>query len=55
MRIPDAKLAEVWDRGFTVVEDFLDHETLKALTWSYLSGPHAWPRRVRCPPETWGL
>ncbi|HEY8616877.1 phytanoyl-CoA dioxygenase family protein [Phenylobacterium sp.] len=30
MRIPDAKLAEVWDRGFTVVEGFLDRETLSA-------------------------
>jgi hypothetical protein len=30
MRIPDARLAEVWDRGFTVVEGFLDKETLSA-------------------------
>lgn len=30
MRIPDAKLAEVKDRGFTVVESFLDAETLAA-------------------------
>jgi ectoine hydroxylase-related dioxygenase (phytanoyl-CoA dioxygenase family) len=30
MRVPDAKLAEVWDRGFTVVEGFLDAETLAA-------------------------
>ena len=29
MRIPDEKLAEVFDRGFTVVEGFLDKETLK--------------------------
>lgn len=29
MRIPDAKLAEVFDRGFTVVEGFLDKETLQ--------------------------
>ena len=28
MRVPDEKLAEVWDRGFTVVEGFLDHQTL---------------------------
>jgi hypothetical protein len=30
MRVPDQNLAEVWDRGFTVVEGFLDAETLKA-------------------------
>jgi hypothetical protein len=28
MRVSDANLAEVWDRGFTVVENFLDPETL---------------------------
>ena len=30
MRIPDEKLAEIWDRGFTVVESFLDADTLSA-------------------------
>jgi hypothetical protein len=30
MRIADESLAEVWDRGFTVVERFLDAATLKA-------------------------
>jgi ectoine hydroxylase-related dioxygenase (phytanoyl-CoA dioxygenase family) len=30
MRVPDAKLAEVFDRGFTVVEGFLDKDTLAA-------------------------
>ena len=30
MRVPDANLAEVRDRGFTVVEGFLDGATLKA-------------------------
>jgi hypothetical protein len=30
MRVPDEKLAEVWDRGFTVVESFLDADTLAA-------------------------
>lgn len=30
MRVPDAALAEVHDRGFTVVEGFLDQETLAA-------------------------
>ncbi|MDX2055616.1 MAG: phytanoyl-CoA dioxygenase family protein [Polyangiaceae bacterium] len=29
MRIPEMKLAEVWDRGFSVIEGFLDKETLK--------------------------
>jgi hypothetical protein len=28
MRVSDAQLAEVWDRGFTVVEGFLDKATL---------------------------
>ena len=30
MRVSDQKLAEVWDQGFTVVEGFLDQETLEA-------------------------
>jgi ectoine hydroxylase-related dioxygenase (phytanoyl-CoA dioxygenase family) len=30
MRVPDAKLAEVRERGFTIVEGFLDRETLAA-------------------------
>ena len=30
MRIPDAKLAEIWDQGFTIVEGFLDKQTLAA-------------------------
>jgi hypothetical protein len=30
MRVPDEKLAEVWDRGFTIVENFLDRDTLAA-------------------------
>jgi Phytanoyl-CoA dioxygenase (PhyH) len=30
MRVPDEKLAEVWDRGFTIVEGFLDKKTLAA-------------------------
>jgi len=29
MHVSDAKLAEVWDKGFTVVENFLDADTLK--------------------------
>ena len=30
MRVSEAQLAQVWDQGFTVVEGFLDAETLKA-------------------------
>ncbi len=29
MRVPDSKLAEIWDRGFTVVEGFIDGESLR--------------------------
>jgi ectoine hydroxylase-related dioxygenase (phytanoyl-CoA dioxygenase family) len=28
MRVPDAKLAEIWDRGFTIVENFIDKASL---------------------------
>ncbi|HEY0302096.1 MAG TPA: phytanoyl-CoA dioxygenase family protein [Rhizomicrobium sp.] len=30
MRVPDKNLAEIWDRGFTVVENFIDAESLAA-------------------------
>jgi|SRR5579871_634148 len=30
MRVPDKNLAEIWDKGFTIVERFLDAETLRA-------------------------
>ena len=30
MKVADAKLAEIWDRGYTVVENFIDKETLEA-------------------------
>ena len=30
MRVPDRNLAEVWDQGFTIVENFLDVDTLAA-------------------------
>jgi hypothetical protein len=53
MRIPDAKLAEIWDRGFTVVESFLDKDTLSAAQdalWdiyprpeAYFADPSAYP------------
>ena len=45
MRIPDAKLAEIWDRGFTVVENFLDAETLAAAQdalWEIYPRPEAY-------------
>jgi hypothetical protein len=45
MRIPDAKLAEVWDHGFTVVESFLDPETLSAAQealWGIYPRPEAY-------------
>ncbi|HEY2177542.1 MAG TPA: phytanoyl-CoA dioxygenase family protein [Caulobacteraceae bacterium] len=54
MRVSDAKLAEVWDQGFTIVEDFLDAETLAAARealWGvyprpedYFADPAAHPR-----------
>ncbi len=42
MRVSDVKLAEVWDQGFTVVEGFLDAETLaaaQAALWSVYPTP----------------
>jgi Phytanoyl-CoA dioxygenase (PhyH) len=45
MRIPDEKLAEIWDRGFTVVESFLDAETLSAAQealWGIYPRPEAY-------------
>jgi ectoine hydroxylase-related dioxygenase (phytanoyl-CoA dioxygenase family) len=54
MRVSDAKLAEVWDQGFTVVENFLDADTLSAAQeamWSlyprpetYFADPSAYPQ-----------
>ena len=54
LRIPDEKLAEVFDRGFTVVEGFLDHATLSAAQdalWdiyptpqAYFANPAAYPQ-----------
>ena len=29
MRVPDKNLAEIWDRGWTVIEGFLAPDTLK--------------------------
>lgn len=42
MRVSDAHLAEVWDRGFTIVEGFLDRETLaeaRAAMWELTPQP----------------
>ena len=44
MRVPDANLAEIRERGFTVVEGFLDPETLKAAQdalWEVYPRPEA--------------
>jgi hypothetical protein len=45
MRVSDEKLAEAWDRGFTVVEGFLDAETLGAAQdamWGLYPRPEAY-------------
>ncbi|HWA63135.1 MAG TPA: phytanoyl-CoA dioxygenase family protein [Caulobacteraceae bacterium] len=45
MRVTDAQLAEIWDRGYTVVENFLDPDTLKAAQdalWEIFPTPEAY-------------
>ena len=45
MRVSDEKLAEAWDRGFAVVEGFLDAETLKGAQeamWGLYPTPEAY-------------
>ena len=45
MRIPDRNLAEIWDRGFTVVEGFLDPQTLaeaRSALWENFPTPEAY-------------
>jgi hypothetical protein len=45
MRVSDAQLAEVWDRGFAIVEGFLDAETLGAAReamWGLYPTPEAY-------------
>jgi len=45
MRISDEKLSEVWDRGFTVVENVLDADTLAAAQealWALYPRPEAY-------------
>ncbi|HXC53667.1 MAG TPA: phytanoyl-CoA dioxygenase family protein [Rhizomicrobium sp.] len=54
MRVSDEKLAEIWDRGFTVVEGFIDGETLRAAQealWTiyprpeeYFAAPEKYPQ-----------
>ena len=54
VRVSDAKLAEVWDQGFTIVEGFLDKETLgeaQEALWAvypkpetYFADPEAFPK-----------
>jgi hypothetical protein len=47
MRIPDKNLAEIWDQGWTVVEGFLDPDTLKeaqAALWGIYPRPEEYFR-----------
>ena len=30
MRVPDKNLAEIWDNGYTILENFIDKESLAA-------------------------
>src|SRR5690348_13000026 len=50
MRVPDRKLAEVWDQGFTIVEGFLDPDTLAAAQEA-LWRVHARPEDYFADPE----
>jgi hypothetical protein len=57
VHVTDDKLAEIWDRGFTLVEGFLDKDALSAAQealWSiyprpedYFADPSAFPRLAR--------
>ena len=57
MRVSDSQLAQVWDQGFTVVENFLDPDTLHAAQealWTlhprpddYFANPDAFPRYAK--------
>ncbi len=57
MRVPNSKLAEIRDRGFTIVENFIDPETLRAAQealWTiypkpdeYFSDPTKFPAYAR--------
>ncbi|HUO88659.1 MAG TPA: phytanoyl-CoA dioxygenase family protein [Rhizomicrobium sp.] len=57
MRVPDKNLAEIWDRGYTVMENFIDPESLKAAQealWTihprpedYFADPSKYPKYTR--------
>jgi Phytanoyl-CoA dioxygenase (PhyH) len=57
MRVPDKNLAEIWDRGFTVVEGFIDPEMLaaaRAALWTihprpedYFADPAKYPKYAK--------
>jgi hypothetical protein len=57
MRVPDANLAQIWDQGYTILEGFLDKETLaeaQAALWDvfpkpdeFFADPEAHPRYAR--------
>ncbi|MGC1341376.1 MAG: phytanoyl-CoA dioxygenase family protein [Candidatus Binataceae bacterium] len=59
MRVPERNLAEVWDQGFTIVENFLDPDTLAAAQqalWEiyprpedYFRNPDEYPQLSRGP------
>ncbi|HUY39515.1 MAG TPA: phytanoyl-CoA dioxygenase family protein [Candidatus Binataceae bacterium] len=54
MRVPDGNLAQVWDRGFTIVENFLDPETLAAAQealWEIYPNPEDYFRAPEEHPE----
>jgi hypothetical protein len=45
MRVPDKNLAEIWDQGYTLLEGFLDSETLaeaQGALWSVFPEPGAY-------------
>ena len=57
MRIPDEKLAEVRERGFTVIENFLDRDTLKAAQdalWTIFPKPETYFANPAAHPEFGG-
>ncbi|MHB8380814.1 MAG: phytanoyl-CoA dioxygenase family protein [Candidatus Binataceae bacterium] len=54
MRVPDRSLAQVWDQGFTIVENFLDRDTLaaaQAAMWEIYPRPEDYFRAPEEHPE----
>ena len=57
MRVPDKNLAEIWDRGFTIVENFIDKDSLAAARealWTihprpeeYFADPSKYPKYAK--------